>query len=368
MEKVFEATKNWGRWGAEDEAGALNYLTPTRRAAAAGLVRDGAAVSCARELPVEPSIENPRPAQHHMLVAGDVADSLVPGIGATMDYIGVAFHGMATSHIDALCHIAVNGKIYNGFPITEVKSSGARRGSIMVARDGIVGRGVLLDVPRLRGVEWLEPNERILPDELESAEAAAGLRVGEGDLLLVDTGRDARRAARGPWDPRRLAGLDASCLPWLHERRVAVLGSDGVSDGLPRSATRAGASPPPVAIGRDGSSPARQSGARPRGGLRRTSAGSSCSPSRRCAPREAPARPSTRSPCSRQAQRAARRSRAELLEACRAEFTDAWAGDRHASRARPACTRSARSGCRPDRGSTRRIRCRAQGRDRAAGG
>jgi kynurenine formamidase len=235
MEKTFEAIKNWGRWGPDDEAGALNYITPKQRVAAAALVRDGFAVSCARELPVEPSIENPHPAHHHMLMAGDVADSLVPDLGVTMDYIGVAFHGMATSHIDAFCHVAVNGKLYNGFSINDVKSNGARRGSIMVARDGIVGRGVLLDIPRLRGVQWLEPQERILPEELERAEAAAGLRVGEGDLLLVATGRDARRAARGPWHPTEqgLAGLDARCVPWLHERRISVLGSDGVSDALP---------------------------------------------------------------------------------------------------------------------------------------
>jgi kynurenine formamidase len=235
MRKTYEATRNWGRWGADDEAGALNYITPAKRAAAAALAREGATVSCARELPVEPNVENPRPAHHHMLVAGDVADSLVPGIGATMDYIGVAFHGMATSHIDALCHIAVDGKIYNGFSITDVKSNGARRGSIMVARDGIVGRGVLLDVPRLHGTRWLEPSHRIGPDELERAEAAAGVCVGEGDVLLVATGRDARRAEVGPWDPNGvgLAGLDARCVPWLHERRIAVLGSDGVSDGLP---------------------------------------------------------------------------------------------------------------------------------------
>jgi kynurenine formamidase len=238
MQQVFEATRNWGRWGAEDEAGALNYLTPAHRAAAADLVRDGVAVSCARDLPVEPSLENPRPAHHHMLVAGDAASSLAPGMGATMDYIGVAFHGMATSHVDALCHIAVGGQLYNGFDIAEVRSTGARRGSILVARDGIVGRGVLLDVPRLRGAAWLEPGERILPDELERAEAAAGLRVGEGDIVLVATGRDARRAARGAWDPNRegLAGLDARCVPWIHERRIAVLGSDGVSDALPGGA------------------------------------------------------------------------------------------------------------------------------------
>ena len=133
----------------------------------------------------------------------------------------------------------MDGKLYNGFSIHDVKSNGARRGSIMAARDGIVGRGVLLDIPRLRGVAWLEPRERILPDELERAEAAAGLRVGEGDLLFVATGRDARRAARGPWSPNveGLAGLDARCVPWLHERRISVLGGDGVSDGLPGAAT-----------------------------------------------------------------------------------------------------------------------------------
>ena len=187
MEKVFEATKNWGRWGAEDESGALNFITPKLRAAAAALVRDGVAVSCARELPVEPSVENPRPVHHHMLVAGDVADSLVPGIGATMDYIGVACHGMATSHIDALCHIAVNGTLYNGFPISDVKSNGARRGSIMAARDGIVGRGVLLDIPRLRGVAWLDlvtPRKRPTTAQtrlLLPAEVAGGERAGASD-------------------------------------------------------------------------------------------------------------------------------------------------------------------------------------------
>ena len=236
MERVFESTRNWGRWGSADERGALNFITPEKRAEAAGLVRDGVPTSCARDFPVQPSAENPRPAQHHMLVAGDDFESLgLPGLGATMDFIGVAFHGMATSHLDALCHVVVGGRIYNGFAASEVKSTGARRDSIMVASDGIVSRGVLLDLPRLRGVDWLEPGERIGPDELERAEAAQEVRVEAGDVLLVATGRDARRAAKGPWDPNGvgLAGLDALCIPWLHDRRIAVLGSDGVSDALP---------------------------------------------------------------------------------------------------------------------------------------
>jgi kynurenine formamidase len=239
IEDVFQKTKNWGRWGAEDERGALHFITPGRRAAAAALVRDGVAVSCARDLAVDPSPENPRPAQHHMLIAGDASDALgATGVGYTADYVGVAFHGMATSHIDALCHVVVEGRLFNGFLASEVKSTGARRGSILAAAaDGIVGRGVLLDVPRVRGVEWLEPGEAILPDELERAEAAQGVRVGEGDILLVATGRDARREALGPWDPTGvgLAGLDPRCIPWLDERSVAVLGCDGVSDPLPAS-------------------------------------------------------------------------------------------------------------------------------------
>jgi kynurenine formamidase len=173
-----------------------------------------------------------------MLVAGDAAASRgTPGLGATADYVGVAFHGMATSHIDALCHIVVEGRLFNGFPASEVKSTGAQRDAIGVAADGIVGRGVLLDVPRLRGVAWLEPREAILPEELEAAEAEQRVRVGEGDVLLVATGRDARRAELGPWDPSGvgLAGLDPRCIPWLAERRIAVLGSDGVSDPLPAS-------------------------------------------------------------------------------------------------------------------------------------
>ncbi len=153
---------------------------------------------------------------------------------AATDYIGVAFHGMAVSHIDALCHVFVRKRMYNGFDASEVKSIGAFRNSIIAAKDGIASRGVLLDIPRLRGVQWLEIGERIRPEELEAAEQAQNVRVDEGDILLVGTGRDARRAAMGTWAPLEgMAGLDGSCVPWLHERRIAVLGCDGVSDAIP---------------------------------------------------------------------------------------------------------------------------------------
>ncbi|MDH3679578.1 MAG: cyclase family protein [Acidimicrobiia bacterium] len=235
LREMFESVKNWGRWGTDDEIGALNLITADVRRAAVAEVAAGETVSCARELPVRPSVENPHPAFHMMTRGGD--DCVVPGLGmeSTADFVGVAFHGMATSHIDALCHVFVDGRMYNGFPASAVKSTGAVHGSIMAAKDGIVSRGVLLDICRTSGVDFLEPGTPVMVADLEAAEADQGVTVRPGDILLIGTGRDARRAANGPWHPFTdgLAGLHPECIPWLHEREVAVLGCDGVSDVLP---------------------------------------------------------------------------------------------------------------------------------------
>jgi kynurenine formamidase len=217
---------NWGRFGPRDQLGTLNLIMPEKRAAAARLVRSGRTVSAARPLPTQPSIENPVPVAHHM------TGTATEGWGG--DYFAIASHGFATSHIDALCHIFHEGKLYNGYPIEKVTAHGALELGIHELSAGIVSRGVLLDVPRARGLPYLENSEPIFPEDLERAEQDAGLRVEPGDILLVRTGRWALREARGGWDPRlAIAGLDASCLPWLHARGVAALGSDGVSDVLP---------------------------------------------------------------------------------------------------------------------------------------
>jgi len=217
---------NWGRFGPRDQLGTLNLITAEKRRAAARAVRSGRTVSCARPLPTQPSVENPNPVQHHMI------GTCTEGWGG--DYFALAPHGFATSHIDALCHIFHEGKLYNGYPIEKVTAHGALELGIHELKDGVVSRGVLLDVPASRGVPFLEAGEPIFPDDLERAEAHAGTRVEPGDILLVRTGRWALREARGPWDPRQsAAGLDASCLPWLHARGVAALGCDGVSDVVP---------------------------------------------------------------------------------------------------------------------------------------
>lgn len=224
---------NWGRWGPEDELGALNFITPAKRAAAASLVREGLTVPCSLALPTSPGVDNPHPVAHLMLVAGDVSGRQ-GALEHTSDFFAIAPHGMATTHLDALCHVLIDGQMYNGFPASEVCSDGAHRCSIMTGAPGIVSRGVLLDVPGLRGVDYLEGGEAIAPEELDRAEERQGVRVEEGDILLIHTGRDRRRAAVGRKNAMRgLAGLHAACLPWLHRRGVALLGCDGISDVSP---------------------------------------------------------------------------------------------------------------------------------------
>ena len=233
LEHMFDEVSNWGRWGPDDERGALNLITEEKRAAAAALVRDGAAVSCALELPKRAAPDNPTPVFHSMLGAGDIGPR--GGLHGSSDYFAVGSHGMAVTHLDALCHVFRRGKMWNGYDASLVTSLGARRNSIMAGRDGIVSRGVLLDIPALRGTPYLEPRELISVADLEAAEAREGVRVEAGDILLVRTGRDARRDEFGPWSPIEvgLAGMAAEVIPWLHERDVAVLGGDGISDPLP---------------------------------------------------------------------------------------------------------------------------------------
>ena len=236
LDELFEALSNWGRWGSSDERGMLNHLTPEHRKAAAALVQDGLGLSLAHDLGTVPSAENPYPAEHHMLAAGDArSDAGIPGYEASRDYVGSHVHGLGVTHIDALCHMFVRGKMYNGYPASEVRSNGARLNTVLSFSEGIVGRGVLLDVAATRGVSSLAANEPITPEELDATEARQNVRVQTGDILMIGAGRCALRAANGgPLDPADgMAGLHADCLPWLREREIAVLGSDGISDPMP---------------------------------------------------------------------------------------------------------------------------------------
>src|ERR1700730_15369108 len=231
LDAMYESLKNWGRWGVDDQRGALNHLTDERRAAAAGLVRSGQATSLAHDLRTEPSADNPNPVHHHMLASGDARDANgIAGYEAARDYIGLDVHGLSTTHVDALSHMFVRGQMFGGRPAAEVRSDGARSNTVMSMADGVVGRGVVLDVARAIGVDFFDAGEVISVAELEATEEAEGVRVGPGDVLIVAWGREARRAARNGFDG--FSGLHAECLRWLHERQGQVLGSGGISDPL----------------------------------------------------------------------------------------------------------------------------------------
>jgi kynurenine formamidase len=228
---LFKAVSTWGRW--DGDRGALNHMTPTRTAAAARLVRSGATVTLSQPLKTVARIDVPAPADHHMTMLTDV-DIGSGSVRFAKDYVGVDYHNDGHSHIDAFSHVAYDGHLYDGKSEKSVTSEGAGAGSIEVLKDGLVGRGVLLDVPRVRGVPWIEPGDHVFREELEAAERAQGVRVGTGDILLIRTGHARRQAERQPWDTGKAkAGLHPTVATFLAERCVAVLGSDGNNDTAP---------------------------------------------------------------------------------------------------------------------------------------
>jgi kynurenine formamidase len=229
---LFRALCRWGRWGADDERGALHFLTPAHVIAAARLVREGVSVTLSLPVNTIAAVDNPKPADHHMTAVGRAA--ALPPIHFLKDYIGADYHYDGHTHIDALCHVGYDGLLYNAKPVDTVTTEGATVNSIEVLRDGLVGRGVLLDIPRHRGRPWLEPGESVWPDDLEQAEREQGVTVGEGDILLVRTGHVRRLAELGPWNTvEAKAGLHPTAMRFVAERRVAALGSDGNNDTAP---------------------------------------------------------------------------------------------------------------------------------------
>jgi kynurenine formamidase len=228
VEQWMKELSNWGRWGSNDELGAINLITPAKRQAAARLVRDGVPVSMAHDVIKEKAADNPSPFAHEMTATG-------VGTGQfSVDRLGVSYHGWAHSHMDALCHMFWNGKLYNGYDRATVTEKGAGRLGIGNLKNGIFTRGVLMDLPRLKGVAYLEPGTAIYPEDLDAWEKQAGVKVAAGDVVLIYTGRWTRRAEKGPWEiMNNAAGLHASCARWLKSRDAAILGSDGASDVMP---------------------------------------------------------------------------------------------------------------------------------------
>ena len=211
---------NWGRWGKNDERGALNLITPAKRKQAAALVKEGVSVSLSADADTVQAVDNPTPYEVVMQ-------------GIASDRIAVSYHGIAHTHLDSLAHINEQGVFYNGYrpDPDEVMKNRHSKNSIHNVKQGIFTRGVLIDVPRLKNVPYLEPGTPIYVEDLEAWEKQAGVKVGAGDALFVRTGVWARRKALGPYlrgraEGGRSAGLDPSVIPWLKARDIALLASD----------------------------------------------------------------------------------------------------------------------------------------------
>ena len=223
---------NWGRWGPDDQLGTLNLITPQKRAQAASLVREGISVTCSRLIVPEIALDvTSIPPLHYMVNTGESPEGTSQ---SSSDFIGLSFHGLIITHLDSLCHQFWDGKMYNGRPAALVNvREKATFGAVDNAQNGVVTRGVLLDITKVRGVEWLEVGEGVFPEDLEAAEKAQGIRVDEGDALLIRLGWYKRRLQLGPPNPPDRPGFHAASMPWLHERGVSIIASDASHDVVP---------------------------------------------------------------------------------------------------------------------------------------
>jgi kynurenine formamidase len=223
FDALFQKVKNWGRWGAEDNLGAANLITPDTRRRAVRLAQTGLTVSLAHNPLTDKADDNASPFEHTM------------NRGFNTDTYRVSYHGYAHTHLDALCHILYKDQTFNGYARDVVNTEkGCTKLGIEHLKQGVVTRGVLLDIPRLKGVPYLEPGTAVYQEDVEAWEKKAGLKVGPGDAVLLRTGRWARRDRLGPWAVgRSAAGFHASIATWMKARDVAFVGSDAASEVVP---------------------------------------------------------------------------------------------------------------------------------------
>jgi kynurenine formamidase len=229
LDRWMQELSNWGRWGKDDQLGTVNLITPAKRKAAAALVKEGYSVSLSSDAETVKSADNEFPFGHQMIATGNDANAMFG-----MDIYSARYHGKVLTHMDALSHMFYQGKLYNGYAQSQVNREGAQQLAVSAYKNGLMSRGILMDVPALKGVKYLELSTPIYPADLDAWEKKAGVKVGSGDIVFVRTGRWARRAEKGPWNTEvAAAGMHPTCARWFRQRDVAMVGSDTHGELMP---------------------------------------------------------------------------------------------------------------------------------------
>lgn len=238
VEAWMSTLSNWGRWGIADDRGTANYARAEQVRAAIASVQLGRSVSLAREISIhsgyDPRYGPPlRVMVHNDHVHPGRPDTPLPRAGHASEYFGLVFHGAETTHLDAFGHVSWDGRVYNNRDASAINArTGAGAGAVTGLRDGLMTRGILLDVPRCLQLSRLEPGTPVTRDLVEFTLREEGLETRPGDALLLRTGA-AQPAPRTEQGGHRQAGWHVDCLPWLFERHIALIGADTGTEVLP---------------------------------------------------------------------------------------------------------------------------------------
>ena len=231
FEQWMTELSNWGRWGKEDELGTLNLITSKKRQDAVKLIEEGVTVSLALDVNTDPDVADGWGFKNKFW-----ALAVDETVGFAMERYDFPYHGALQTHLDGIAHTMYRGKMYNDLPLAAVKSSGLEKLGVHNYKNGLTSRAVLIDVPRLKGIPYLEPGTAVTVEDIEAWERKTGVRIGEGDILLVRVGRwEQQEQAAGKYVEGfgGIAGVHVSVVPWLKRRGVAMLGSDSDIDVKP---------------------------------------------------------------------------------------------------------------------------------------
>ena len=216
--KMFDELKNWGRWGKDDRLGTINLITEAKRKQALALAKTGITVSLAHDLMKEEAPDNQNPLKQVM------------GAGFSTDTYTFSYHGQGMTHIDALCHQNQHEILYNNTPKSLSNENGCALG-IEAFKNGIVTRGVLIDMPRLKNVPWLEPGTPVYQEDVEAWEKKTGVKISAGDAIFLRYGRWTRRARLGPWKAlANAAGFHPSIATFVKQRDVAIVAAENTAE------------------------------------------------------------------------------------------------------------------------------------------